>query len=190
MPLSAFLVLMSKELIRILLGPQWDRAAEMFSVLGLASGLYILYYTNSWLHVSLGRSDRWLKWGIFSSTLLGTAFAIGMFFGAKGIAWGYTVTIILMTFPAILYAGKPVGLRAGQVLSRVWRSTFAAIGAAVLFHFIKDLQVFQTPLVVTVALSFVIFIGLFLGIFIILNRGIRPLKEMYSFLRIVVSRKT
>jgi PST family polysaccharide transporter len=189
MPLSIFMVVMSKELVFILLGPQWNNAAKMFSILGLAAGMNVLYYTSSSLHVSLGRSDRLLKWGIFSSAILAAAFAVGMFFGPKGVAWGYAITIILLTFPGILYAGRPIGLSFNQVFSKVWRNSLAAILAGLLLYYIKSLSIFEMPLFLTIVISLFSYFGFYLLIIIVLYGGTTPLKEMFLISRIVLSKK-
>lgn len=189
MPLSIFMVVMSKELVLILLGPQWNNAAEMFSILGLAAGMNVLYYTNSSLHVSLGRSDRLLKWGILSSIILAAAFAIGMFFGPKGVAWGYAITIILLTFPGILYAGRPIGLSFNQILSKVWRNSLAAILTGLSLNYIKSLFFLETPLFLTIVLSLFSYFVVYLLMTIVLYGGITHLKEMISISRIVISKK-
>jgi PST family polysaccharide transporter len=190
MPLSVLMVVMRKELVFILLGPQWNKATEMFSILGLAAGMNILYYTNGWLHVSLGRSDRWLKWGIFSSTILAAAFIIGMFFGPKGIAWGYSIAIILLTFPGILYAGRPIGLNFNQVLAKVWRNSLAAILTGLLINYIKDFHFFEISLFLKIVISLFSYSGIYLLIIIVLYRGITPIKDIYSISRTVISKRT
>jgi len=190
MPLSMFMVVMSKELVLILLGPQWNNAAEMFSILGLAAGMNVLYYTSSSLHVALGRSDRLLKWGVFSSAVLAAAFAIGIFFGPKGVAWGYAITTILLTFPGILFAGRPIGLSFNQVLSRVWRNSLGAILAGLLLNYIKSLSFFEMPLLLMIAISLFSYMGIYLLFIIVSYGGIAPIKEMFAISKIVLSKRT
>ena len=189
MPLSVFMVVMNKELVLVLLGPQWNNAAEIFSILGLAAGMYTLYFTNNWLHVSLGRSDRLLKWGMMSSTILALAFALGSIFGPKGIAWGYSITIILITFPAILYAGKPIGLRLDKVLSKIWRNLSASVMAGLLVSYLKNRAVIEVPLFFTLFIWLFIYCAAFITGILFLSGGISPLKEMYSIMMSIFSKK-
>jgi O-antigen/teichoic acid export membrane protein len=189
MPLSVIMVLMREELILVLLGPQWKSAADIFSILGLAAGMNILNYTCGWLHASLGRSDRWLKWGIISSTLLSIAFIGGSFFGLRGIAWGYAITIILLTFPAILFAGKPIGLRFDHVFSIVWKSIVGAVVAGLLFNFTKISRLFDMPVFFKLVLSLIIYMIIYVIIIAILYRGLTPFKEMLKISRQVFARK-
>jgi PST family polysaccharide transporter len=50
MPLSTTFTLIGKDLIILLLGPQWNTAGQIFSVFGLSIGVSMLYYTHPWLH--------------------------------------------------------------------------------------------------------------------------------------------
>ena len=189
MPLSLFMVVMSKELVYILLGPQWNEAAGMFSILGVGGGMFILHYTNGWLHVSAGRSDRWLKWGIINSSFLAVAFVVGSFYGPKGIAWGYSISMILLTFPAILFAGKPFALKFKQVFSKVWRSILAAILAAVLTSYLKGLRIFSAALLVKLVIAAFLYLGAYVLLTIALHGSLAPLKEMSSLLSIFLRRR-
>jgi len=189
MPLGVLMVLMSKELVLLLLGPQWSGTARLFSILGLAAGMNILYYTVGWLHVSLGRSDRWLRWGIFSAIILAAACVIGMFFGPKGIAWGYTLAIITLTLPGVLYAGRPIGLSFNKVLSKIWKNILAAILGGLLLNYLNSQIILTLPLFLSIMISSLSYLAIFLAIITILNRGITPIKELYSLSRIVISKR-
>ncbi len=183
MPMSIFMVVSSKELVLLLLGPQWGRAAELFSILGLAAGINIIYSTNGWLHVSLGRSDRWLKWGIIGSATLSLGFVIGMFFGPEGVAWGYSISIIILTFPGILYAGKPIGLRLRQVWAAIWKPMTAAVIAGLLFSVFKKAIVPDARLFWMMMISLAIYGTAYLLVFIAISRGIAPLLEYLSLVK-------
>src|SRR5436309_14282621 len=63
MGLGAGLTLIGRDLIRLLLGPQWEESGRIFSFFGPGIGIMLLYGTHGWIHVSIGRADRWLRWG-------------------------------------------------------------------------------------------------------------------------------
>ena len=62
MGLGAGLTLMGRDLIYVLLGPRWDPAGRIFQYFGPGIGVMVLYNTHSWIHLSIGRPDRWLRW--------------------------------------------------------------------------------------------------------------------------------
>jgi O-antigen/teichoic acid export membrane protein len=189
MPLSMYMVVMSREIVYLLLGPQWGQAAEYFFILGLAAGMTILYNTNGWLHVSLGRSDRWMRWGILSSIIMVIGFAIGSFFGTMGVAVAYALATDFLTFPGILYAGRPIGLRFREVFSALWKSTFAAVLAAILIGYIKNLVLSQTGVALRLFISFFSFLAIYLALIVFLFRGSNEIKQFLSLSRIMLFKK-
>jgi len=177
MPFSSFIVVMNKELVYILLGPKWGPTAELFGILGLSAGSYIIYQTSGWLHVSLGRSDRWLKWGIFNSIILIAGFFLGLIFGINGVAWALSLSIIALTTPSILYAGRPVLMSLSAFLGAISNNTVAAIISGVLFWQIK-IQLFDSlSLVPRVTLSIILYIVLYLLILALFSRGFGKIHE-------------
>jgi O-antigen/teichoic acid export membrane protein len=86
MPLSAILTLSGKDLLLFFLGSQWGEAGEVFSIFGPAIGITLIYGTHGWLHLSLGRADRWFRWGIIELVVCSFCFVIGLRFGAIGMA--------------------------------------------------------------------------------------------------------
>jgi O-antigen/teichoic acid export membrane protein len=189
MPLTMYMVAMSRELVYLLLGPQWNQAAKYFFILSLAAGMNILYSTNGWLHISLGRSDRWMRWGIFSLLTMVAGFAIGSFFGTIGVSIAYAVATNLLTFPSILYAGRPIGLRFGEVFSSIWKSTFAAILASIIIGCLKNWALSQTGLMLRLLISLLSFLGIYLVLIIIIFRGSNEIRQFLSLSRIMLLKK-
>jgi PST family polysaccharide transporter len=177
MPFSALIVVMNKELVYLLLGPKWNPTAELFAILGLSSGLNIIYQTNGWLHVSLGRSDRWLRWGIFSSIILVSSLLIGMMFGIRGIAWAYTLTIIFLTIPSILYAGKPAGLSFFSIMKAITKTSISAILSGVILFEMKIFILNNLSLIPRLAISIVVYIIPYFLLLIIFSKGTGEIKR-------------
>jgi len=190
MPASVYLLLMSKEIILFLLGPQWGKAAEIFSVLGISAGINILYSTNGWLHVSLGRSDRWMRWGVVSSLIIVFGFIIGSPFGIRGIAIAYTVTTIALTIPGLLYAGSPIGLKLREILSPIWKAVISAIFSGALFGIIKSTLMPELGIFIDLTVTMVMFICIYLIFIIIIHRGIRPLRELISVFKLTFIKRS
>lgn len=134
MPLSAMLTLAGKDIILLVLGPQWTKAGEIFCFFGTSIGIMLIYGTQGWLHLSLGRPDRWLRWGIFECIATTAFFIIGLPFGAEGVAIGYSISFYILAAPCLMYAGKPINLPLCHIISSIWRY-FAAALIAGLFSF-------------------------------------------------------
>jgi O-antigen/teichoic acid export membrane protein len=188
MPMSVFMVVMSHELIYLLLGPQWDRAAGLFSLLGLSAGMKMIYWTQGWIHVSLGRTDRWLRWGLLSAVLTVGGFLLGAQFGVEGVAIAYSSAIIVLTFPGIIYAGRPVGLKFGPVLGAMWRYTFAAILAGLLVHALQGVALLKSTAMLKIFVFLPFYLLAYVAFVIILYWSIRPLIEMIALFREIMGR--
>jgi O-antigen/teichoic acid export membrane protein len=178
MPISVFMVVMSYELIFLLLGPQWDKAAALFSLLGLSAGMKMLYWTQGWIHVSLGRTDRWLRWGILSAVITVGGFLWGSYYGAKGVSIAFSASIILLTFPGILYAGRPVGLRLGHVLSAMWRYTCASILAGMLVYALKAAVLLNAAVLLKMIICLSVYVLAYVVLVIILYWSLEPVTDM------------
>ena len=58
MGVGADLTLIGKDMIRFLLGPGWDTAGRIFTYFGPGIGVMLIYSTQTWIHLSIGRADR------------------------------------------------------------------------------------------------------------------------------------
>jgi len=132
MPLSAILTLSGKDLLLFLLGSQWREAGEVFSIFGPAIGITLIYATHGWLHLALGRADRWFRWGIIELMACSLCFVIGLRFGAIGVASAYTLSFFILIGPGLWYAGKPIGITFSTVMSITWKYSLAALFAGLL----------------------------------------------------------
>jgi PST family polysaccharide transporter len=189
MGLAVELTLIGRDLIRLLLGPNWEPAGTIFTFFGPGIGVMILYYTHSWIHLSIGRADRWFRWGIveFAVTLL--LFVAGLPAGPVGVAIAWTVSFWILTIPALWYAGKPIGLRVGPMLSVVWRY----VSAALISGCITALAIRKIPFVAAApgavgAWIRVIVISLVLTVFyltavVLLHGGFKPISDLGKLTR-------
>lgn len=104
-PCVALLAACSDELIRIVLGPQWTEASVLFRILAASALVQPLHYMVPWVLVSLGRTDRLLRWGIGSSLMMVIAFLAGLPFGPQGVAVGYFLAFTVLGLPWTIFYG-------------------------------------------------------------------------------------
>jgi len=127
MGLAAGLTLAGKDLIRLLLGPGWEPAGRIFTFFGPGIGVMVIYHTHGWIHLSIGRADRWFRWGIVEFVVTCLFFLAGLHWGPVGIAISWTMSFWALTIPAMWYAGRPIGLAGNTVLAVVWRYLLASL---------------------------------------------------------------
>jgi len=96
MLMSTILTVAGQDIIIFLLGKQWVKAGEIFTAFGPSIGITLIYGTHSWLHLSLGRPERWLRWSLAALAVTALMFVIGLKFGGLGIAVAYGLSFYLL----------------------------------------------------------------------------------------------
>lgn len=193
MGLAGDLTLIGKDLIRLLLGPGWGPAGQIFTFFAPGIGVMILYGTHGWIHLSIGRADRWLLWGIVEWVVTCLLFLVGLPWGPQGIAVAWCVSFWILTIPAMWYAGRPIGLGISPVLAAVWRylaaSLFAGLTCRLFFSGFASFA--EAPgafgAAIRVLLVSMTFGCLYLLAIVLLYRGLSPLRMLGDLLREMVS---
>ena len=185
-PGSIFLTIVGKDIIVFLLGKQWTEAGIIFSALGPAVGLVVIYNSIYWLHFSLGRADRLLKWTLFTLGISAIFYTLGAFFGTIGVAIAYSVFFYIVLIPALCYAGKPLMLTPKFFLSLLWKywlSSFLTGGIylALIFLIGPTAEFYgQLNLFLRIGIGFVFYVAGYLAFIILLFKETEPLRLLKS----------
>ncbi|WP_075223254.1 lipopolysaccharide biosynthesis protein [Acuticoccus yangtzensis] len=111
---AALMVANGGDIIALLAGPGWERAADMVTIFGLSMAARTVMTANPWIFVSLGRTRRML--GLQCATLPAflTGMVAGLPFGAEGVALGFSLAHALVAVPCVVVAarGSPIGAAA------------------------------------------------------------------------------
>jgi PST family polysaccharide transporter len=182
-PVFAVLAATGQDVIVILLGPHWAPAGPLLCVFGVRGITNSIERTMGWLHVVAGRTDRWMRWGVFSAMCQLAALAAGLPFGAMGVAIAYTVAMFCLYLPAVVYSGQPLGIGVRDVLSATAPqvvSALVAVAAALTIQnvFFMDLGEIARFLL-TASTCLAIYLAVVLGVF----RQIGPVSIAGSLLR-------
>jgi O-antigen/teichoic acid export membrane protein len=189
MGVGADFALVGKDVIRFLLGPGWEEAGRIFALFGPGIGVMLLYDTHGWIHLSVGRPERWFRWGMIEFTLTASLFLLMLRWGPPGVAVAWTVSYFLLMLPAFWYAGKPIALGVGAILSVIWRFFLASVAAGCTTALIvgrmpHSLMVDSTAAALIRMLSVsLVFSILYLGCVVLLHRGMKPISETVGLLR-------
>jgi O-antigen/teichoic acid export membrane protein len=189
MGIGADFALVGQDVIRFLLGPGWEQAGRIFALLGPGIGVMLLYSTHGWIHLSIGRPERWFRWGLMEFVCTASLFLLTLRWGPSGIALAWTISYFLLMFPGFWYAGKPIGLGIAPVLAVIWKffvaSAGAGLGTAIL---VRVIPYFAPPLGTAgallhmVSVSLLFFVLYLVGV-IALHQGLRPLNETAGLIR-------
>jgi len=183
MGLAGELTLTGKYVIKVLLGPGWEPSGQMFTFFGPGIGVMLLYGTTDWIHLSIGRPDRWFRWSIIEYVLTALLFLVGLHWGPVGVAMAWTASFWLLTVPAFWYAGRPMKLKVTLLINAVWKYVAAALlavlsAAMALSRIPAPVAASTTSTVVAqLALASVLFASFYLACLALLYRGMAPLRE-------------
>ena len=188
MAVGADLTLAGKDVIRLLLGPRWEQSGRIFTFFGPGIGIMLLYGTHSWIHLSIGRPDRWFRWGIVEFAFTVLLFLVALPWGPVGIAVAWTASFWILTIPALWYAGRPIHFGIRPVLAAVWKYIVASLLAGwacpAIFRLLPSFvglpgAVGALARIVTISLLFVV---LYLVAVILLHQGCAPLYQVARLL--------
>lgn len=121
MGISSVLTIIGTDVVVMILGDQWKEAGRIFTMFAPSIGLFLVYQTNGWVHLSLGKADKWFRWSIMATIVTFVFFFVGLPFGPVGVALSYTSAIVVLGVPGIWYAGRPVGMTIPQILTAIWK---------------------------------------------------------------------
>jgi len=182
-PSFALLAVTGQDLVVLLLGSKWAEAGVIVSILALRGPAHVVERTLGWLHVAAGRADRWRHWGLVSCAVLLVALFCGLPYGPIGVAASYTAFMYLLFAPAILYAGRPLGIGARDLIQAVGPQLTVALGIAGLGLFLRHtIFVDLSPLVRLLVLT-ALCGGMYMTIMILGFRMTKPIVLAVSLLR-------
>lgn len=189
MAASADLTLIGRDVVRVVLGAKWSEAGTIFEIFGPGIGAMLLCSTVSWVHLSIGKPERLLRWGIISLMLTVAGFLGGLRWGPSGIAAAWSISYWVLLIPSFWYAGRPIGFRVSMLISAVWRYAAAALASGLITAAImRRTQLWETPSSTGAALgaSFLIsilFFVLYVAAVFFFHGSIAPLRQFADLLR-------
>jgi PST family polysaccharide transporter len=130
MPTAAILSVTGEDVTVLLLGEKWRLTGSLLSIIALRGIFQTVEGSQGWLHLSIGRADRWQNWGIVSLGVQVVALLGGLSFGPTGVAIAGVIASVLIAIPSISYAGRPIGIGAALVIRAVGPQLIGAVSTA------------------------------------------------------------
>ena len=189
MAMGANLTLVGRDVVRLVLGPQWSESGRIFELFGPGIGVMLLCSTVGWIHLSIGRPGRWLRWSLVSLVLTVCLFLAALPWGPAGVAAAWSIAYWILLIPAFWYAGRPIGFGVSSLIAAVWRYTAAAFVAGLATAaIIRGTTFWGMPAETSAALVAIIvistlFVVLYLSTVILLYWGFAPLRQLAGLLR-------
>ena len=156
-PVTIACALFADDIIYILLGPKWMKAAVIFRLLAPTVLAFALINPFGWLLWSTGKIRRSLNMALVIAPLVIAGYVAGLRYGPGGVAVGYSAVMTLLIVPMIAWAKhrSPISSRdIWQVVSLPLLSGIVAatLTAGVQFLFGRSLSPLPRILLVTIVL--------------------------------------
>jgi O-antigen/teichoic acid export membrane protein len=139
-PAVLFITLFADQVVEVWLGPDWRESARLFRLLAVAALVGGISNPVGWLLISSGLTRRYRILGLVNSAIIVVAFAIGLKWGAEGVAAGYSIAMALNFIPFWAFAVRGTPVRLAQVLHTMAVPLLASIPAAALAWWVMDLR--------------------------------------------------
>lgn len=152
MPLVGFLFVSADKAILTLLGPKWIDTVNIFRALSVATFTGTFGYATGWVYISLGQTDRQLRWVLWTSPVTVLIFLISVPWGVLGVATALSLFEPILQLLSIIYCYKGTPLKLADLIITIARPAAASISAAIVLlglHqlFPNDLNAFISLLV-------------------------------------------
>lgn len=104
LPVTMACVLFADDLVFVVLGPKWKATVPLLRLLAPTIVAFSLINPFGWLLTAIGRVMRSLKIGLFIMPLVIVAYIVGLPYGPRGVALGYSAMMVLLIVPVIAWS--------------------------------------------------------------------------------------
>ena len=189
MAVSADLTLIGRDVVRLVLGAKWSESGRIFEIFGPGIGAMLLCSTVGWIHLSIGKPGRWLRWSLVALAVTVSLFLVALPWGPAGVAAAWSISYWILLIPTFWFAGQPIGFGASMLMGAIWRCTAAALLAGIATAaIIEGWPLWLDPPSAGAALLAIIvitslFTPLYLVAVVLLHGGLAPLRQFAGLLR-------
>jgi len=163
LPITILCALFAMDAISVLLGPKWWEAAPIFRLLTPTILIFAMINPFAWLLFSIGKVGRSLKIALVIAPLVMTGYVLGLPYGPKGVALGYSTALALWVIPHIVWCVHGTAISFRDVMETISRPLFSGIVAAALPLILQfSYGQMLTPLL-RVIIGGTLFLGVYLG---------------------------
>jgi O-antigen/teichoic acid export membrane protein len=127
MPVVMFLILFADIIIDLLLGPQWEKAVPIFQIISISAFVEPVVHATGPAMVACGKTNEYFKLGIINALSLLICISLGSFWGAIGVAIGYTIAVYLAFIACLGYGLRQTPIEIFFILKKLAITFFCSI---------------------------------------------------------------
>jgi PST family polysaccharide transporter len=174
-PTTLVCVLFARELIAVVLGPKWAEAVPIFRLLAPTILSFAMINPFAWLLFSTGRVTRSLKIALVIAPLVMAGYLIGLPYGPKGVALGYSVAMALWVLPHIVWCIHGTEISFWDVVRVLSRPLISGIVASALAFLVQ----FSYGPTLSPLLTLIWGVTLFIGVYVVMLLYVMGQKGFY-----------
>jgi PST family polysaccharide transporter len=182
MPGIALMIVTADWVVYLLLGPQWNDAAFILVLLGIAGLTQPVVNSLGWLLITQGRTHHMFQWALISAPLGIASIVVGLPWGAPGVAASYAIVRVCITDRLMYwFVGRSGPVRTMDLYRTMVPAFCAASSVAVAVLIFRNLAGVVKPMT-GMAISVLIAIIVSLGVLVLIPSGRRALQDLSNSL--------
>ncbi|MEM7230032.1 MAG: lipopolysaccharide biosynthesis protein [Planctomycetota bacterium] len=183
MPAVVLLFVAADHAVLTVLGPQWTDAIEIFRLLAPAALIGTFNVATTWVYISLGHTNRQLRWAIIATPVTCAAFVIGLPWGPTGVALAYSINVVVMRIPGILYCYQGTPIRLRHLINALWMPALTSTIAGVAVWLVPDIPVNGLHVAWQFAADLLVFGAVYIVAWVTVPHGRRAIRELRELSR-------
>ena len=152
MPLTMGIAVTSREVILLLLGPDWITAHVFFVALLPGAFASVTNMGTGWVFTSWGHTHLQFVWSLIQAGTIVAGILIASLFSALAVAWTFSICFAILRIPAVIFCFRPTPLRPMDFWAPTLRSLAVCGLAGALALWIPEALLFSTPPALPLAL--------------------------------------
>jgi O-antigen/teichoic acid export membrane protein len=119
-PLGVLIAVVAQPLVLATIGSEWAPAIPLVRLSAVTAALQSVAGTTGSLFTANGRADLSLRWSIVAAVGTMTGYLVGSLWGVVGVAWGFFIAIVVLSYPAFRWSLRLVGERPAVLVGVLW----------------------------------------------------------------------
>jgi PST family polysaccharide transporter len=162
-PLLCGVWVLAKPFILVVYGLKWEPVVPLIQILTpVAIMMSLAVSLGPMIYLTKGRTDLLFKWHIVVGVVSTLGYIAGLRWGMIGVAAGYLVSQILLTYPIFSIPFRLIGLKFTDMLKEIKPYALITFSMAVVVLLLKillvDLLTMKTTLIICVAAGSIMYI--------------------------------
>lgn len=129
LPIVLAFAVFGDQIALLVYGPRWGNVSDLLQVFAIGLAVTPLLHSTGPVMLARGQAKRLLRWGMFGATAMMAGTLIGIRWGTIGVAWGWSISTVLLLLPCLTYSFRETSLTF-LGLFRAVGGIYAAAGCA------------------------------------------------------------